>query len=321
MYLLTAARLALALFAFGLFFATPGQAQERTIVIGTGPVAGTYYPVGGAICRVINQRHDLNGLTCLVKVTEGSAENLEALRLGTIDLALVQSDWQYHAFNGSAAGQSQAFTELRALLSLQPQVMTLVAGANSGILALTDLAGKKIALGPAGSGVNDAARAFLTTLGLEGSYIPVEGDLDDLADSMCAGEIDAFLLATAHPNKIVGDAVDLCDGVLIDMAGSATETLIKAWPFYIAATIPAGTYSGSGDAISSYGIVATLVTTAKLPDQVAYDVVQAVIEGLDEVKRQYPALSELQVPQMIGDGASAPNHPGAQRYFDEKQLR
>lgn len=297
------------------------QTTPQTIVIGTGPVAGTYFPAGGAICRVINTRSDLNGLRCLVAVTDGSAENLAGLADGSLDLALIQSDWQYHAVNGTAAGLTAPFSTLRSLLSLQGQAMAVVAGPKSGILELKDLPGKRVGLGPAGSGINEAARALITVLGFEGTLTPVESSVEEQVAALCAGELDAFLLPAAHPNGAVRDAVDLCGAVLVDVNGDAVSTLVKAWPFYVATSIPENLYAGNANAVPSFGIVATLVGTDRLPDAVAYSVVKAIIEGLDELKTQYPVLSDLTAERMVGDGASAATHPGAQGYFTEKQIK
>ncbi|HKY95338.1 MAG TPA: TAXI family TRAP transporter solute-binding subunit, partial [Kiloniellales bacterium] len=220
----------------------PAPAEPRIIVIGSAPVAGTFFPAAGALCREINRLQEVNGLRCLVEETEGSQENLQRLAEGTLDLALVQSDWVYHAVGGSAEGLVGPFEDLRALVLLQPQVLTLVAGAGSGVATLADLAGKRVAIGPAGSGINTLSRSLLEHLGLEDT-VAVELPVEAQVAALCAGEVDAFLLPVAHPNGAVAEAIERCGAVLVAIEGEAVDRLVVTWPFYAKAAVPGGTYS------------------------------------------------------------------------------
>ena len=300
--------------------AAAAPVQPRLIVIGSAPVAGTFYPAAGAICREINRWQEVNGLRCLVEETEGSQENLQRLAAGTLDLAVVQSDWVYHAANGSAEGISGPFEALRALLLLQPQVITLVAGAKSGIFALGDLSGKRLSIGPAGSGINGFGRSLLEQLQFP-EVIPVELLVEAQAGALCAGEIDAFLIPVAHPNGAVAEAVDLCGAVLIDIEGEAVDRLVATWPFYAKATVPAGMYRGFGDPVSSFGLVTTLVTTSALSEDDAYAVLKAVFDELEDFRMQHPTLQVLSAESMSGAGFSAPLHPAAERFYHDRDLR
>jgi hypothetical protein len=295
-------------------------AEPRLLVIGSAPVAGTFYPAAGALCREINRWQDVNGLRCLVEETEGSQENLERLVEGTLDLAIVQSDWVYHAANGSAAGISGPFESLRALLLLQPQVITLVAGAKSGVFALGDLAGKRLSIGPAGTGINGLGRSLLEQLQLTGA-IPVELPVEAQAEALCAGEIDAFLIPVAHPNGAVAEAIDLCGALLIDLEGEAVDRLVATWPFYAKVVVPAGLYRGFGDPVSSFGLVTTLVTTSALSEDDAYALLKAVFDELEDFRKQHPTLQVLSAESMSGVGFSAPLHPAAERFYHDRDLR
>jgi hypothetical protein len=294
--------------------------EPRLLVIGSAPVAGTFFPAAGALCREINRLQEINGLRCLVEETEGSQENLQRLAEGTLDLAIVQSDWVYHATNGSAAGISGPFEALRALLLLQPQVITLVAGANSGVFALGDLAGKRLSIGPAGSGINGFGRSLLEQLQIA-DVVPVEIPIEAQAGALCAGEIDAFLIPVAHPNGAIAEAIDLCGAVLIDIEGEAVDRLVSIWPFYAKAVVPAGLYRGFGDGVSSFGLVTTLVTTSALSEDVAYALLKAVFDQLDDFRAQHPTLQVLSAESMSGVGFSAPLHPAAERFYNDRDLR
>lgn len=296
-------------------------AELEQLVIGSALVGGTYYPAAGAVCREVNRRQALNGLRCLVEETEGSADNLARLRDGRLQLAIVQSDWAYHAVAGSSADRAPPMTELRTLFLLQPQVMTLVAGADSGILEQGDLAGHRVAIGPPESAVNEAGRGLLQQLGLLEAVTLAELPVEEQAAALCAGEIDAFLLPVAHPNGAVADAVELCGAVLVGFNGELVDTLVATWPFYVKATLPAGLYPTNGYEVESFGVVATLVATTALSEESAYQLVKAVFESLDDLRAQHPTLGQLTEASMSGVGLAAPLHPGALRYFQERGWR
>ena len=257
----------------------------------------------------------------VVEETDGSADNLERLREGSVELAIVQSDWAYHALAGSTSDRAPPMTEVRSLALLQPQVMTLVANAGSGILELGDLAGKRVSIGPPGSGVNEVGRVLLAHLGFADNLTLAELPIEEEASALCSGDIDAFLLPVAHPNGAVAEAVDLCGALLIDMTGEAVDQLVETWPFYVHATIPAEAYSTAGNAVSSFGLVATLVTTEALPEEVAYAVTKALFESLDDLRAQHPSLELLTEESMSAFSMSAPLHPGALTYFQERGWR
>jgi len=300
--------------------AAEAPAEPRILVIGSAPVAGTFYPAAGALCREINRLQNVNGLRCLVEETEGSQENLQRLAAGTLDLAIVQSDWVYHAASGSAEGIAGPFEALRALVLLQPQVMTLVAGAKSGILDLSDLPGKRLAIGPAGTGINGLGRSLIQHLGIEG-VVPVELPVEQQVAALCAGDIDAFLLPVAHPNGAVAEAIDGCGAVLIGVEGEAVDRLVTTWPFYAKTAVPAGLYRVLGDPVNSFGLVTTLVTTSRLGEDDAYAILTALFDQLDDFRQQHPTLSVLTPESMTGVGFSAPLHAAAERFYQDRGLR
>ncbi len=298
----------------------PATAADRPLVVGTAPVSGTFYPAGGALCREINRAAD-DRLACLVAPTSGSEENLKRLRAGELDLAVVQSDWAYHAA-GRGINGDPPFAGLRSLFSLQPLVMTLVAGPESGIETLEDLRGKSVSIGPAGSSLAAGARLVLEGLGFApGSLELVEMPVDRQIPALCNAEIDAFLIPVAHPNGAVGSAVDLCAAIFVPIEGEAADRLIKAFPFYGRTTIPAGLYLYNGDPVASIGLVANVVADQSLDADLVYQIVKAVFDNIGDLREQHPVLENLQVEEMTGSGLPAPLHPGAMQYYQEKGWR
>lgn len=308
--------------------AAPSAAQngsEQILIVGTAPVAGVYYPAGGAICRLVNEDRSAQGLRCLVESTSGSAENLKRLRSGDLDFALLQSDWQYHAFQGSGGpGVEEPFVELRSVFSLHAQPLTVVVLRESGIVKLNDLLAKRVSLGPRGSAARSAAEALIDSFGWDRKTAfseIVELGVEEQVQALCAGRIDAFILPTSHPNGLVAAATEGCLADLVPVDGPAVDRLLETQPYHSRAAIPGQLYRGLADAIPSFGVRATLVTRADMSPEAVYFLVKSVFDRLAELRKQHPAFGALDPDRMVEAGLTAPLHEGAVLFYDEKGLR
>jgi TRAP transporter TAXI family solute receptor len=301
----------------------PAEA-DRHLVIGTAPVAGHYYPAGGALCRVVNARRAQHGLRCLVEATAGAEENLTRLAAGDLDFALVPSDWQYHAYrSGLGTAGARPFAELRAVLSLQALSFTLLAAPESGVDSLDDLAGKRVNLGPAGSPWRSSGEFLIAALGWSPDDFAAIGELgpEEQAAALCDGRVDALLLPASHPSGPVVEATDACGARLLGVNGAAVDRLLGEWPFYAPAVIPGGLYANNPEPVASFGLRATLVTTQAQSADTVYRVTETIFEGLDELRAQHAVLAGLGAEDMAAAGLSAPLHEGALRYFRERGWR
>ncbi len=319
---MTGPRVALLVLGLLALIAAPAAAQEPQLVrMGTGNVAGVYFPVGVALCRLANQHRRETGLRCAAQPSAGSVANIDGLRGGTLDLALVQSDTQAEALAGTgefaAAG---AFPDLRAVMALYPEPLTIVARADAGIAGVEDLAGKRVALGAEGSGTRTLADALIGALGWTPASFGATPDLtpDHLSRALCAGEIDAFFYAVGHPAQVIQEATTGCDAVLVDAAGPAVDEMVAAHPYYVTATIPGGLYRGTAHPVRTFGVVATLVTRADVADAVVGGLVQAVFADFEMLKGLDPVLAGLDPPAMAREGLAAPLHPAAAAYYRER---
>jgi len=308
----------------------PVAAQEdradlsRHLVVGTAPVAGHYYPTGGALCRLVNAHRDEDGLRCLVEATAGAKENLTRLRSGDLSFALVPSDWQYHAHqSGLGSGADRPFTELRAVLSLQALSFTLLAAPASGIETLADLAGKRVNLGPPDTPWRASGDFLIAALGWSPDDFAEIGELDanEQAEGLCDGRIDALLLPASHPSGPIAKAAEGCGAQLLGINGEAVDRLLGEWSFYAAAVIPGGLYANNPESVSSFGLRATLVTTEAVPADTVYQVTKRIFEDLDELRAQHAVFSGLRSEDMTSAGMSAPLHEGALRYYQERGWR
>ncbi len=306
-----------------LFGGASAQENPTPISIGTGGMTGVYYPTGAAIAKIINTRKVDHGILATVKLTDGSIFNTNALMAGKLSFAIVQADTQYQAFNGTSAWQAKGpQTDLRAVFSLYPEALTLVAASDSSIQHITDLKGKRVNIGNQGSGQRQNAIDALAAVGLD-----YRKDLE--ATSFSAAEavgllqdrrIDAFFYTVGHPSGAIKEATSGFRKVrFADITG--VEELLKQSPYYSQTVIPIKLYPdvSNTEDVKTFGVRATLVTSAKVADEIVYNLTKEIFENLDTFSKLHPALSDLTKEEML-TGLSAPIHPGAMRYFKEAGL-
>jgi len=313
-----------ALLAAGTAFAAmPAMAQDTFITIGTGGVTGVYYPTGGAICRLVNRDRAEHGIRCGVESTGGSIFNINAIRSGELEFGVAQSDWQFHAYNGTSRFEEQgAFEDLRAVFSVHPEPFTVVARADAGIETFDDLQGKRVNVGNPGSGQRGTMEVVMEAKGWTMDDFAVASELQaaEQSQALCDNNIDAMVYTVGHPSGSIQEATTACDSVLVEVAGEEIQGLIDERPYYRTATIPGGMYRGNDEDTQTFGVGATFVTSADVPEEVVYEVVKAVFENFDQFKGLHPAFANLEPEEMASDGLSAPLHPGAERYFQEAGL-
>ncbi|MFC1877526.1 TAXI family TRAP transporter solute-binding subunit [Thermodesulfobacteriota bacterium] len=313
------------LFAFVLFMeAPPAQAAEQTFVtIGTGGVTGVYYPTGGAICRLVNKSRKVHGIRCTVESTGGSVYNLNTIAAGELDMGVAQSDWQYHAYNGTSKFKSQGPNkDLRAVFSVHPEPFTVVARKDSGIKNFQDLKGKRVNIGNPGSGQRGTMDELMKVFGWTKADFKLASELksSEQSSALCDNKIDAYVFTVGHPSGSIKEATTSCDSVLVNVTGSKIDKIVKDNDYYRTATVPGGMYRGTSTDTKTFGVGATFVSSAKVPEDVIYNVVKAVFENFDEFKKLHPAFVVLKKEEMIKDGLSAPLHDGAVKYYKEAGL-
>lgn len=297
--------------------------EPQFVTIGTGGVSGVYYPAGGSICRLVNKDRKFHGLRCTAESTGGSTYNIHALRSGIIDLGVAQSDVQSSAFHGKGQFQKEgAFTELRSIFSLHPELFTVVVRPGSGIEHFDDLKGKRVNIGNPGSGQRLTMEALMAARGWDHKVFSEVFELKSARQSsaLCSNRFDAMVFTVGHPSDSIKQATTSCDSQLVEVNGPFVDKLIAENSFYHSARIPGAMYQGNLKDTSSFGVSATLVTTAKVSDDVVYLLVKSIFENLDSFKALHPALAPLNKQQMISKGLTAPLHPGAIRYYKEVGL-
>ncbi|RDE25233.1 C4-dicarboxylate ABC transporter substrate-binding protein [Motiliproteus coralliicola] len=298
-------------------------AEQRFVTIGTGGVTGVYYPTGGSICRLVNKGRKEHGIRCSVESTGGSVYNLNTIREGELDMGVAQSDWQYHAYNGTSKFEDKGGNkDLRAIFSVHPEPFTVVARADAGIKTFDDLKGKRVNVGNPGSGQRGTMEVLMKAKGWTMDDFALASELKSAEQSsaLCDNKIDAMVFTVGHPSGSIKEATTSCDSVLVEVSGDSVNKLVSDNSYYRTATIPGGMYRGNDNDVMTFGVGATFVSSTNTPDDVIYEVVKAVFENFDTFRKLHPAFGNLKKEQMIKDGLSAPLHPGAAKYYKEAGL-
>lgn len=289
------------------------------VLIASGEVTGYYYPVAGALCRVLDG--DAVQLpSCAVVPTAGTFANLTLLKAGEVDFAILQSQAALLVARGEGGlAKDGPFSDLRAVMSLHGESVMVLSRPGSGVVALDDIKGKRVNLGRPGSFQRTMADAVLSAAGLsEGDLSPVvELDLDGEADALCNGSIDVGFFSGVHPMTEVASAIDQCGAVPVPVKVPGVEALLQQAPWLSRAVIRGGTYDGIKDDLSTIAMRALLVTTTRVPADRVYGTLRTIFANFNALGRLEPVLQGWSKAQAEHDGIAIPLHDGAQRFFAE----
>ena len=290
------------------------SAERRTLIIAGGEVTGYYFPVAGAICRIINKERP-HGMTCAVVPSSGSAANLALLRSGDADLALVQSRAAAQAVVGEEGfKEAGPMPDLRALMALHGEVAVVVARPGSGIEQLGDLKGKRVNLGRPGSFQRAMAETVVDASGLSQGDLSVlvELDMAEQATELCQGNIDAAVLTGIHPMAEVQTAIEECGATLVPIRSKSMDSFLKKSPAVSRFVVRGGTYEGQKEDVAALGLK-TLLVADRLPSEVVADVVKAIWANFGAFTRLHPVLRGLTKTEATRDGIPIRFHEGAER--------
>jgi TRAP transporter TAXI family solute receptor len=305
----------------------------RFVQIGTGPLGGTYFPVGGMIANAISnppgsQPCDrggscgIPGVIAVAQSTSGSVVNIAALAAGREDLALAQADLVYWAYHGDGPYKGTgAVDHLRAVAMLFQEKIHLVVRKDSGIHSPGDLKGKRVSLGDEGSGTRVDALLIIDAYGLKQKDLKLQTLRPGAAaDAMRRGELDAFFFVAAPPvSALIGLAEDKTLA-LVPLDGPKANALVERYPFLAPAVIAQGTYPGVPET-ATLGVGALLISTSDVPDTLIYGVTRALLHpsSLDLFRRGHPAGKQI-TAKSATIGLGIPLHAGAARYYFDAGL-
>jgi TRAP transporter TAXI family solute receptor len=304
--------------------ALPLGAQEQRFhffaSLGTGPMDGVYYPVGGAICATVNEDLRSSGVRCSRETTPGSVYNIDALRSGELEFGLVQSDVAYAAYTGEGAFLGAPFKDLRSVLALHTELVTIVA--RPEIHQLADLSGKRINVGPEGSGSRLTWDGIQGALGWTPAQAPkiVDMPIDAIGRALCTGSIHAVLLVLGHPSGRIAAMLGGCALTLLPVEGPAIDAFVAARPYFTKERIAGAHYGLSAD-VPTFGVTAILMTTANMDSRVVAEFAKSLTTQIDTLKQKHPVLENLTEQAMAPQQLPAPLHPAAAQAYTELGLR
>ena len=293
------------------------------VTLATGTPGGIYHPVGNAICRMFNLAGEHQARPCVAVSSRGSVANIRGVESGESTFGLSQTDVAYGAFHGEGAfAAAGPDPRLRMLIALYPEAFTVVARADTGIRDFQDLRGKRVGIGKSGAGYLFTRDVVLGAYGwtiLDFGQV-LELDPAEQNQALCGNKVDAVIFEAGHPNGLTQGATTGCRARLVRVAGPPIDRLLATHSYYTASVIPGGMYPGNPDDVPTIGTQAVLVTSSNQPNELAYAVVKAVFENFADFRRLHPALSTLDIRDMVPSEAVMPIHPGALNYYREAGL-
>ena len=288
-----------------------------TMTMGTGGTAGTYYGYGGIIG---NQIKTSSGITVNVVSTDGSKANILGIDTGNYQLGTVQSDVMAYAWDGSRTfeteGKLESFRVIGGLYAEAVQLVTM----DPEIKTVADLAGKKVSIGAAGSGVYFNAVDVLEAAGLSVDDIqPQYQSFADSADALKDGKIDAAFVVAGAPTPAIQELCTTTNAYLVPIDGAVAGALMEASPYYTTYKIPANTYNGQTEDVTTVTVKATLIVSASASEDDVYNITKAIFDNAEAITAAHAKGAELSLENAT-EGMTAPFHAGAAKYFAEKGI-
>lgn len=288
--------------------------EKQFINIATGGTAGTYYPIGGAIAEVLNK--DIPGMNASAQSTGASVANVNMLKEGSVDIAIVQNDITYYASNGVEMFKDKKIDGLQGIASLYPETCQAITLESTGIKSVADLKGKRVAVGAMGSGVEANARQIMEAYGVTYDDITVQYlSFSEAASALKDGNVDAAFLTAGYPTAAVQDIASQNKVVVLPVEEDKADAIIAQYPFYTKTVIPAGTYGLEAD-VPTISVMAMLVATDKMEKDLCYNVTKAIFSNLDRIQAAHSAAKAI-TKEGATAGMPIDLNPGADKFFKE----
>ena len=300
--------------ALGLVACGSGSSATK-MTMGTGGTSGTYYGYGGVLGQYIKNHA---GIEVTVVSTDGSKANIQGIASGDYQLGTVQSDVMAYAWEGTRSFESDGKVDsFRVVAGLYAEAVQLVT-MDPEIKSVADLAGKSVSIGAPGSGVYFNAIDVLTAAGLTESDINAQyQSFADSADALKDGKIDAAFIVAGAPTPAITELCTTNNAYLVPIDGAVADALMASCPFYTTYSIPAGTYNGQTEDVTTVTVKATLIVSASAKEDDVYKLTKAIFDNIDAITKENGKGAELSIENATS-GMTAPFHAGAAKYFAEK---
>ncbi len=297
-------------------FAGTAFAAKTFVSIATGGTSGTYYPIGGAIAQAVTKGSDIQATA---ETGNAAVANLNLIGKGEIEMAFVQNDVAYWAYNGQQMFKTP-MKNVRAVASLYPEHVQLIVAKSAGVKSVNDLKGKRIGVGAPGSGTEADAQAIFKVAGIKYADMKVDYlDFGAVTSRFKDNQIDAGFVVAGFPTASVMDLALTKDVALFNFDDAFLAKLKKEYPYFVPSVVPANTYSKMDKDIKTPAVMAILVTYDKVPEDVVYKFTKAMFDNIATIHASHAKGKEINLKTAL-DGLTVPLHPGAAKYFKEKGL-
>ena len=303
-----------------LLFVSPLFAIDF-VTIGTAGVTGTYFPTGGAICRMVNERKKEFNLRCSVESTGGSVYNVNMINSDELDLGISQSDTAYQAYNGKGVFEGKPIRTLRSVIAIYPELLAFVVKKDANIKSITDIKGKKINIDVPGSGTRMSSDLVLESYGIKYDDLLLVNELksSEGPTMLKDNKVDGYFFMVGHPTANIKDAANSVAIDLVNIDNAQIDKIIETHPYYAAGIISKEFYNGIDHDTTSIGVKAVLVTSDKMDEKVIYNITKTILDNFETFKEIHPAYKTITKASLL-EGLSVPQHPGAVRAFKEAGL-
>jgi TRAP transporter TAXI family solute receptor len=299
-----------------------GAQPRRVVTIASGWVVGVYYPLAGAMSAIVHNTRDAN-IRATVESSGASVANAQLIGTGDVEFALIQNDIAYYAFNGVTLSgfAGKPIKNMAGVFSIYPELVHIAAARRAGIRSPADLRGKRVGLGPPGSGSEQNALQILEVHGLKESDLAAAARLDAAAaaDELRDGRIDAAFFTTGLGSAVLIDVFQSGTAMLVPIGSAEADVLRNRFPFYTVEKVPANTYKGQDREVVTPAVMAMLVARRDVPEDVVHRFAKAIFDNLSQFHAAHPAARHLTLHTALR-GMPIPLHLGAEKFYREKGL-
>jgi hypothetical protein len=287
------------------------------LAMGTGATTGTYFPLGNAFANVWSTR--VERVSVMSHSTSGSIENIQLMRRRELDLAIAQSDVVAAAINGTGSFLGHPCPNLRVLMSLYPEVVQIVVLADSGIENISHLRGRRVIVGAPGSGNAITSIELMSVFGMTaGEFEPVYISYDEALQAMERHDYDAAIVIAGTPTRMISELQRRVPVRILTLTSPETASLTAALPYLAAVNLPAATYQGQNEPVTTVALMAMLIASSRLADDVAENLCRGIFDNLEYLKTIHERARDVSLKTMMNGIPQGYAHPGALRFYRER---
>jgi TRAP transporter TAXI family solute receptor len=309
----------LAVFLF-TFSTTTALAAKKFVSIASGWVVGVYYPLAGAISNIAHK--NLPDIKITVESSGASVANAKLVASGDADMAILQNDIAFYAMQGVKPMFDKPVPNMRGITALYQEHCQIQARKDAKIATVKDLKGKRVCVGPLGSGTEQNAMQILEAYGMTFNDL---GKVERLtatesSDYLKDGRLDAAFYSVGVGASGLVDTAMTVDSVIVPVDGQPAEALIKKYPFFTKAIVPKTAYKGMVADVPTVAVMAILVARAEMEEAMAYQITKVIFDNIKDIERAHAKGKEVTLQSAL-NGMSIPLHPGAEKFFKEKGVK